>query len=217
MTTNATMNSTGLPEEQNAQSIMTFATANNSQTSKPAAVKASETFNGTWPFKAHYSKAPGFAMHYVDEGKGETMLFLHGEPTWGYLYRHQIAALKDKYRVVVPDHMGFGKSETPDTRTYFLQDHIDNLEAFVLDLDLTPYCKPPAKPVAYNMELSGFEIAYKSKERFPKEPGNWAYLPSGIMLRPMRPLRRPSLLQLALPATKHPPQKIWFSPNTIPC
>ena len=75
-------------------------------------------------------------MHYIDEGKGKTLLFLHGEPTWGYLFRHQIAALKERYRVVVPDHMGFGKSETPDHRTYSLQDHIDNLEALVLDLDL---------------------------------------------------------------------------------
>ena len=106
------------------------------QTTKPAAVNASETFNSTWPYKAQYSTTPGFAMHYIDEGKGQTLLFLHGEPTWGYLFRHQIAALKDKYRVVVPDHMGFGKSETPEHRTYFLQDHIDNLEAFVLDLDL---------------------------------------------------------------------------------
>lgn len=107
------------------------------QLTKPAAVNAEETFHNTWPFKAQYSTAPGFAMHYIDEGKGETLLFLHGEPTWGYLFRHQIASLKDKYRVVVPDHMGFGKSETPDHRTYFLQDHIDNLEAFVMDLDLT--------------------------------------------------------------------------------
>ena len=107
------------------------------QTTKPAAVKACETFDNTWPYKAQYSMACGFAMHYIDEGKGQTLLFLHGEPTWGYLFRHQIASLKHKYRVVVPDHMGFGKSETPDHRTYFLQDHIDNLEAFVLDLDLT--------------------------------------------------------------------------------
>lgn len=107
------------------------------ETTKPAAVNASESFNNTWPYTAQYSTAPGFAMHYIDEGKGKTLLFLHGEPTWGYLFRHQIAALKDTYRVIVPDHMGFGKSETPEHRTYFLQDHIDNLEALVLDLDLT--------------------------------------------------------------------------------
>ncbi len=106
------------------------------RTPKPAAVDAQETFHDTWPYKARYSTAPSFAMHYIDEGNDATLLFLHGEPTWGYLFRHQIAALKDTYRVVVPDHMGFGKSETPDHRTYFLQDHIDNLERFVLDLDL---------------------------------------------------------------------------------
>ncbi len=103
---------------------------------KVAAVNTSESFHKTWPYKARYSTAPGFAMHYIDEGKGEILLFLHGEPTWGYLFRHQIAALKNTYRAIVPDHMGFGKSETPDPRSYFLQDHIDNLEAFMLDLDL---------------------------------------------------------------------------------
>ena len=104
---------------------------------KPAAINPNETFDNTWPYKARYSSAPGFAMHYIDEGNGEPLLFLHGEPTWGYLFRHQIAALRNTYRVFVPDHMGFGKSETPDHRNYFLQDHIDNLEALVLDLELT--------------------------------------------------------------------------------
>ncbi len=104
---------------------------------KPAAVNPSESFQGTWPYEARYSTAPGFAMHYIDVGRGKTLLFLHGEPTWGYLFRHQIAALKDRYRVIALDHMGFGKSQTPDHRTYYLQDHIDNLEAFVLDRELT--------------------------------------------------------------------------------
>jgi haloalkane dehalogenase len=75
-------------------------------------------------------------MHYVDEGTGPTVLCLHGEPTWGYLFRHLIAGLSDGYRVVVPDHMGFGKSETPADRAYRLQDHVANLEALVLELDL---------------------------------------------------------------------------------
>ena len=55
---------------------------------KSATVKADETFQNTWPYKAQYSTAPGFAMHYIDEGKGEPLLFLHGETTWGYLFRH---------------------------------------------------------------------------------------------------------------------------------
>lgn len=101
------------------------------------AVAADETFDGSWPFKAHYTDAPGFKMHYVDEGGGsETLLLLHGEPTWGYLFRQQIPVWSKHARVIAPDHMGFGKSAAPQDRTYWLQDHIDNLEAFVLALDL---------------------------------------------------------------------------------
>jgi haloalkane dehalogenase len=97
------------------------------------AVAAGETFDGTWPFTARYSTAPGFRLHYVDEGAGpETFLLLHGEPTWGYLYRQQIPVWARHGRVIAVDHMGFGKSAAPQDRTYWLQDHIDNLERFVL-------------------------------------------------------------------------------------
>ncbi|MFG0257673.1 MAG: alpha/beta fold hydrolase [Phycisphaerales bacterium JB043] len=96
-----------------------------------------ETFDNTWPFEARFTDAPGFRMHYIDEGAGPgTMLLLHGEPTWGYLFRHQIPVWSKRSRVVAPDHMGFGKSATPQDRTYWLQDHIDNAESLVLDLDL---------------------------------------------------------------------------------
>ncbi|MBW9055224.1 alpha/beta fold hydrolase [Rhizobium mesosinicum] len=102
-------------------------------------IQSGETFSGTFPFAPHFTEARGFRMHYVDEGPrdGEVVLCLHGEPTWGYLFRHLITSLSATHRVVVPDHMGFGKSETPADRSYWLQDHIDNIEAFVLALDLT--------------------------------------------------------------------------------
>jgi len=76
---------------------------------------ADETFDDTWPFKPRFSEAAGFRQHYVDEGprNGEIVICLHGEPTWGYLYRNFTSALARHYRVIVPDHMGFGKSETP--------------------------------------------------------------------------------------------------------
>lgn len=103
----------------------------------PLAVDALESFAGTWPFQARYSEASGFPMHYIDEGTGpDTLLLLHGEPTWSYLYRHQIPLWAKKARVLAVDHMGFGKSATPAGRSYWLQDHIDNLERFVLSLDL---------------------------------------------------------------------------------
>jgi len=75
-------------------------------------------------------------MHYVDEGDGEPIVMLHGEPTWGYLYRNFIPELSKTNRVVVPDHMGFGKSETPQDREYTLRTHVENLSALIEELDL---------------------------------------------------------------------------------
>jgi haloalkane dehalogenase len=103
-----------------------------------------ETFDGTWPFASHFHEVPArggaspFRMHYVDEGPrdGETLVCLHGEPTWGYLYRNLIPALSERYRVVVPDHMGFGKSETPQDRPYTLKSHVENLVTLFEALDL---------------------------------------------------------------------------------
>lgn len=101
------------------------------------AIAADETFDGTWPFRAHYSEAAGYRAHYADEGAGpETLLLLHGEPTWSYLFRNQIPVWAQRNRVIAIDHMGFGKSAAPQDRSYYLQDHIDNLERIVLALDL---------------------------------------------------------------------------------
>lgn len=99
-------------------------------------IAAHESFDGTFPYRPHFSTAAGFPQHYVDEGTGPVVLCLHGEPTWGYLFRDLVRRLAPTHRVVVPDHMGFGKSATPADRTYWLQDHVDNLEALVLDLGL---------------------------------------------------------------------------------
>jgi cis-3-alkyl-4-acyloxetan-2-one decarboxylase len=99
-------------------------------------IEANETFDGTFPFAPHFSDAPGFRMHYVDEGEGEPIVLLHGEPTWGYLYRSFIPPLSKTHRVIVPDHMGFGKSETPQDRVYTLRTHIENLEKLFDELGL---------------------------------------------------------------------------------
>jgi cis-3-alkyl-4-acyloxetan-2-one decarboxylase len=97
-----------------------------------------ETFDGTWPFAAHFSRRAGFMQHYVDEGAGGSIVLLHGEPTWGYLWRHLIGPLSTTHRVVVPDHMGFGKSADPRDRTYHAGEHVDNLCSLLVgELDLT--------------------------------------------------------------------------------
>lgn len=99
-------------------------------------INADETFNGTWPFAPKFCDSAGFRMHYVDEGHGEPLVMLHGQPTWGYLYRRLIPPLALDHRVVVPDHMGFGKSETPQDREYSLATHVENLAALIDHLDL---------------------------------------------------------------------------------
>jgi cis-3-alkyl-4-acyloxetan-2-one decarboxylase len=100
-------------------------------------IPANETFDGTFPFEPHFTTAPGFRMHYVDEGAGPVIVCLHGEPTWGYLYRKFISPLARNFRVIAPDHMGFGKSETPGDREYTLRTHVENLSALIAELNLT--------------------------------------------------------------------------------
>jgi haloalkane dehalogenase len=67
-------------------------------------------------------------LHYLDEGNKnsqETILWLHGEPSWSYLYRHFIPLLK-QYRVIAPDLIGFGKSDKPINKTdYTYQRHVN--------------------------------------------------------------------------------------------
>lgn len=75
--------------------------------------------------------------HYVDEGKGETIVMVHGNPSWSFLFRNAIIALKEKFRVVAPDHLGFGLSDKPKDFPYRLETHIENLEAFIIGMELT--------------------------------------------------------------------------------
>jgi haloalkane dehalogenase len=96
-----------------------------------------ETFEGTFPYTPHYEDVNGFAMHFVDEGIGEPMVLVHGDPTWGYLYRKFIPRLSSHNRCVVPDHMGMGKSRTPqEPYPYRLRHHVANLDALMLGLNL---------------------------------------------------------------------------------
>lgn len=99
-------------------------------------VAANETFEGVYPFAPNFSDAPGFRMHYLDEGEGEPLVLVHGFPTWSFLYRNYIPHLSKNYRVIVPDHMGYGKSEGPPDGDYTFSGHGRNFETLMLDLDL---------------------------------------------------------------------------------
>ena len=72
----------------------------------------------------------------MDEGQGEPILMLHGNPTWSYYYRNLIKEFKATHRVIAPDHMGSGASKRPKNWSYTLDGHIKNIESLVEHLDL---------------------------------------------------------------------------------
>jgi cis-3-alkyl-4-acyloxetan-2-one decarboxylase len=97
-------------------------------------------FEGTFPFEPRYAGVGEVRLHYVDEGPRDAapILFVHGNPTWSYLWREPIAALSaEGRRCVAFDHMGFGRSDKPPQLSrYTLQAHIDNALALIDELDL---------------------------------------------------------------------------------
>jgi haloalkane dehalogenase len=74
--------------------------------------------------------------HYIDEGQGDPILCLHGNPTWSFYFRNVVKHFHTNYRVIVPDHMGCGLSSRPQNYSYTLENHIRNVEKLVLHLDL---------------------------------------------------------------------------------
>ena len=93
-----------------------------------------------FPFEPHYLDIDGLRMHYVDEGPpdGPVALMVHGMPTWSYLYRKVIVAMRDAgYRCIAPDHIGFGRSDkVTDPSWYDIARHTANFTALVQSLDL---------------------------------------------------------------------------------
>ena len=89
-----------------------------------------------YPFEPHYLDVGGPRMHYVDEGDGPPIVMLHGNPTWSFFYRELIKGLRDRYRVIVPDHIGCGLSEKPRAYRYTLSAHIANIERLIASLGL---------------------------------------------------------------------------------
>lgn len=90
-----------------------------------------------FPFEPRYVEINGARVHYVDEGEGETILCLHGEPTWSYLYRRMIPILAKGHRVVAMDFIGFGRSDKfSDPIEYTFEMHRATIAAFIERLDL---------------------------------------------------------------------------------
>ncbi|MCP4419449.1 MAG: haloalkane dehalogenase [Chloroflexi bacterium] len=93
------------------------------------------TISADFPFESKYVSVRGSRIHYVDEGTGDPILFLHGNPTSSYLWRNIIPYLTDSARCIALDHIGMGKSDKPDI-DYGFRDTYDYLNAFIAELGL---------------------------------------------------------------------------------
>lgn len=91
-----------------------------------------------YSYEPHYIEHLGARVHYVDEGKGETILCLHGEPSWSYLYRKVIAPLSENYRVIAMDFIGFGRSDKfAEVGDYSFDVHFGTVTALIKALGLS--------------------------------------------------------------------------------
>jgi haloalkane dehalogenase len=91
-----------------------------------------------YSFDGKYLDLDGLRYHYLDEGNGEPVLAVHGNPTWSFYYRELVKALRTEYRVIVPDHIGCGLSDKPDDSgyDYTLSRRIEDLSALADELGL---------------------------------------------------------------------------------
>ena len=92
--------------------------------------------SAAFPFKPNFIEVNGSKMHYVDVGKGDPILFLHGQPTSSYLWRNIIPYLQDKARCIAPDLIGMGMSDKPNI-AYTYHDHYAYLLQFIEKMELT--------------------------------------------------------------------------------
>ncbi len=155
-----------------------------------------------YPFTPHSFQTPGGArMSYLDEGgvpapdgsrPTEVVLMLHGNPTWSFYYRDLIKTLAPRLRCIVPDHIGMGLSEKPETYAYTLAQRIDDVAAFVANLGL--------KRVHLVVHDWGGAIGFGFAARHPELVGRIAILNTGAFPSKNIP-RRIALCKTGFPGT----------------
>lgn len=99
-------------------------------------MNGSEWFSKEYPFKSFFYKTPAGLMHYIDEGSGDPVVFIHGNPSWSFQFRNIVKELSGTNRCIAPDLLGFGLSDKPEAWTYLPADHADILEGLLESLDL---------------------------------------------------------------------------------
>ena len=86
-----------------------------------ATQEISQEISAAFPFESHYVEVNGSKIHYVDEGEGDPILFLHGNPTSSYLWRNIVPHVTPAARAIAPDLIGMGKSDKPDIEYRFYE------------------------------------------------------------------------------------------------
>ncbi|MBT7085990.1 MAG: alpha/beta fold hydrolase [Desulfobacterales bacterium] len=91
-----------------------------------------------YPFESRYLEINGLKYHYLDEGEGEPVVMIHGNPTWSFYFRELISDLSSEYRTIAVDHIGCGLSDKPrpDVYDYRLENRVDDIENLIDSLDL---------------------------------------------------------------------------------
>jgi haloalkane dehalogenase len=97
-----------------------------------------DDYQHLYPFQSHFLDRNGLRYHFVDQGKGNPVVMVHGNPTWSFFFRRIITALAFDHRTIAPDHMGCGLSDKPDDGAYDfrLQSRLDDFSALMDHLDL---------------------------------------------------------------------------------
>ena len=91
---------------------------------------------GSFPFESHFADIGKARLHYIDEGEGPLLFFLHGNPSWSYVYRNIIAALKHDHRCIAVDLAGFGLSTPPPDFDYTPAEQSTLIAGFLADLNI---------------------------------------------------------------------------------
>lgn len=147
-----------------------------------------------YPFTGAYHKVNGYRLHVLDEGEGETVLMLHGNPTWSFFYRALVLGLRDRYRVIAPDHIGCGLSDKPGEQDYdyTLQRRVDDLAVLIEQSRVRG-------PITLMMHDWGGMIGMAYAARHPQRIGRLVLLNTAAF---------------HLPKTKKLPMSLWLCRKT---
>jgi cis-3-alkyl-4-acyloxetan-2-one decarboxylase len=153
-----------------------------------------DTTRAMYPFEGKTLDRGGLRYHYLDEGQGEPVVMLHGNPSWSFYYRNLVMALKDQHRCIVPDHIGMGLSDKPgdDKYTYTLKNRVDDLEALLDHLGLT-------ENLTLVVHDWGGMIGFAYASRYPERIKRLVVLNTSAFL---------------LPSTKPFPLPLWLARDT---